>query len=373
MRIIVAGDYCERNRVSKLVKASDYDSLFHKDVRDIIRQADYSIVNFEFPIVEGDDLPIVKCGPNLSGSSQSIDAIKYAGFQCATLANNHILDYGPQALLNTEKLLEAGGVDTIGAGENLKKAGQILYKKISNKTLAIINCCEHEFSIATENTPGANPLNPVRQYYKILEARNNADYVLLIVHGGHEHWQLPSPRMVETYRYFIDCGADAVVNHHQHCYSGTEIYKDKPIIYGLGNFCFDINPIKTNDIWNSGCIAEIEFNDSSISYKLIPIKQCDEYVGVRLASYREFESQQEKLNSIINNHDLLRHETELYYSSSKESCARILNPIQNRYFLALQRRHLLPSFLSKKWLVKVQNFVLCESHRDKMEFFFNDF
>ena len=77
--------------------------------------------------------------------------------------------------------------------------------------MAVINCCEHEFSVTTGDFPGANPLNPIRQFYKISEARKDADYVVVIVHGGHEMLQLPSPRMQELYRYFIDVGADAVI------------------------------------------------------------------------------------------------------------------------------------------------------------------
>ena len=49
------------------------------------------------------------------------------------------------------------------------------------------------------------------------EAKKKADFVLVIVHGGSEHFQLPTPRMQATYRFFVDAGADAVVNHHQHC------------------------------------------------------------------------------------------------------------------------------------------------------------
>lgn len=52
------------------------------------------------------------------------------------------------------------------------------------------------------------------------------------MHGGHEHYQLPSLRMQETYRFFIDAGADVVVNHHQHCFSGYEIYNNKYIFMG---------------------------------------------------------------------------------------------------------------------------------------------
>lgn len=261
MKVLIAGDYCQRYRVDDAVKNRCFGELFD-EVRPIIKSADYSIVNFEFPIVLNPESakPIPKCGPNLKGTIESVDAVKYAGFNCCTLANNHILDQGENCCLDTKFELERAGVDTVGAGKNLDEASEILYKEVGGKVLAIINCCEHEFTIATATTAGANPLNPIQQYYKIQEARGNADYVLVIVHGGHEHYQLPSPRMQETYRFFVDAGADAVVNHHQHCYSGYEIYKNKPIFYGLGNFCFDIQPQKHDSIWNYGYM--VQFNGS---------------------------------------------------------------------------------------------------------------
>lgn len=94
-------------------------------------------------------------------------------------------------------------IDFVGAGRNIREAAKIFYRNIEEKRLAIINCCEHEFSIATEISGGANPLNPIQQYYAILEARKFADFVLVIVHGGHEHFQYPSPRMLETYRFLL--------------------------------------------------------------------------------------------------------------------------------------------------------------------------
>lgn len=373
MKIIIAGDYCERGRVSDVVATGSFDLLFDIEVCTTIQSADYAIVNFEFPIVVGEKTPIVKCGPNLKGTTKSVDAIKYAGFKCATLANNHILDYGGEALLNTKRYIEEAGIDTVGVGENLEEAKRILYKNVNGKTLAIINCCEHEFSIASYDAIGANPLSPVSQYYTIKEARDKADYVLVIVHGGHEHWQLPSPRMQETYRFFIDCGADAVVNHHQHCYSGSEIYKGKPILYGLGNFCFDIEPVKTDDIWNYGCLAEIEFTEKIIKHKLIPIKQCDDQVGVRMLNNAVFAKQQIELNAIISDEELLLQKTNDYYNHSMDFCKEIMNPTQNRYLKALQRRHIIPSPVHKEWLTVVQNFTLCEAHRDKMEYFFENY
>ena len=140
------------------------------------------------------------------GSESSVAAIRYAGFNCCTLANNHILDQGKQCCLDTIEVLCNSSIDTVGAGKNATEAERVLYKDLCGETLAIINCCEHEFSIADETSAGANPLNPIRQYYIIQEARKKADYIIVIIHGGHEHFQLPTIRMQDTYRFFIDVG-----------------------------------------------------------------------------------------------------------------------------------------------------------------------
>lgn len=81
--------------------------------------------------------------------------------------------------------------------------------------------------MALEERGGCAPLNNVSQYYSIIEARSKADYVLLFVHGGSEHHPLPTPRMQDIYRFFVDAGADVVINCHRHCYSGFEQYHEK--------------------------------------------------------------------------------------------------------------------------------------------------
>lgn len=188
-------------------------------------------------------------------------------------------------------------------------ASQILYKSINDKTLAVINCCEHEFSIASDEHGGSNPLNPIQQYNAIIEARKHADYVLVIVHGGHEMWQLPSPRMVEIYHFFIDAGADAVVNHHQHCFSGYETYKSKPIFYGLGNFCFE-NKGFYEGLWEYGYMVNIHFC-ANIEYELIPYEQCKNRPAVVLRKDRSaFEKEVRLLNEIIADKKRLKDETE---------------------------------------------------------------
>ena len=371
MKVIIAGDFCPMYRVAPKIENGEYAFVFG-DIKPIIEQADYSIINLECPVCYGEEQPIAKCGPNLQCSVNGVIAVKWAGFDCVTLANNHFLDYGEEGVKNTLSSCQKYGLDSVGGGNSLKEASQILYKEKNGQILAIINCCEHEFSIATETTAGSNPLNPIQQYYAIKEAKENADYVMVIVHGGHEHYQLPSLRMQETYRFFVEAGADAVVNHHQHCYSGYEIYKGKPIFYGLGNFCFD-HPVPVPFGWNEGIMLELELDNNGIRNRIIPYNQCKDCANVQVLSSDAFNERIDELNRIISDPVLLNKKKESYYNESMQSIALTIEPVNNRIIASLQSRNMLPLLWSKKSIVQLENYVMCESHRDKMEFFFRNY
>lgn len=367
MKVLIAGDFCPQNRVATLFEDGDFNSVLG-EVKSITRRVDYSIVNLECPICKRGEKPISKVGPNLCCSVNGMEALKWAGFDCVTLANNHLLDFGREGVVNTIEACKEYGIDVVGAGLNCHEASTILYKKIGGETLAVLNCCEHEFSIASETSAGCNPLNPIQQYYSIKEARNKADYLLVIVHGGHEHFQLPSLRMQETYRFFIDAGADVVVNHHQHCISGYEEYRGKPIFYGLGNLCFD-HPNKRNGTWTEGYAVTIDFSLNGSVFSLYPYKQCTEDAKVQLLPVDAFARQIGKLNSVINNHTELLAQVEKYYSSSELQTSNLFEPIYNRYFFGAKRRGWLPSLISRKRKLLLANFIICEAHYEKVKWF----
>ena len=369
MKILIAGDFCQRYRIDALIREQQYAEIFD-EIRPLIKQADYSIVNFEFPIIvnESDAKPIPKCGPNLKGSIESVLAVEYAGFNCCTLANNHTLDQGYKCCLDTREELEKAGIDTVGVGRNAEEATVILYKNIQGEKIAVINCCEHEFSIATDKTPGANPLNPIQQYYQIQQARKHADYVLIITHGGHEYFDLPSPRMKELYRFFIDAGADAVVNHHQHCYSGYETYHGKPIFYGIGNFCFD-NPEYRTGAWNEGFMIELFFKKENIAYKLHPYIQCTITPSIKLLDAEartKFDDKIESICQTIINDKCLKAEVSKYYENWVASEMSVLEPYMSKVTRKLLSLGLLPHFIKGQKIAQVLNHIECESHRDKL-------
>lgn len=236
----------------------------------------------------------------------------------------------------------------------------------------MVNCCEHEFSIASMGNAGSNPLNPIQQYYAIQEAKKKADYVIVITHGGIEHFNLPTPRMVETYRFFIDAGADAVVNHHQHCYSGYEVYKGKPIFYGLGNFCFDW-PHYSNEFWNYGYMVQLDLDDD-INFKLIPYNQCSEEPAVKILSKEEqhsFKCEIEQLNATIVDSERLEDNVRRLYKRSVNGEISWLEPYSGRLLSKLYSMKLLPSVITSKNSIKIKNRINCESHRDKLLFALN--
>ena len=365
MKILIAGDFCQRFRTIKKIEDKEFSSMFDA-IKPIVNECDVKIVNFEFPIVVEKSKPIKKIGPTLKGTINAVDAIKYAGFNVCTLANNHILDQGDSCCIETKNLLEQKGVSTVGVGSNLNDAGNILYMESEGEKMAIINCCENEFSIATDLTPGANPLNPIRQFYKIKEARKYADFVLVIVHGGIEHYQLPTPRMVENYHFFIDAGADAIVNHHQHCYSGYEIYNGKPIIYGLGNLLFD-NPNSRYSIWNEGYMVKLTFDDV-ITTKIYPYCQCEIKPAVELLDTTAFDNTIAELNLIISDSNSLRAKITEYYKNCTNNELSRMEPYSGRILNKLFSLGLLPKFISGQKAINILNHVDCEAHRDKLIF-----
>lgn len=361
--ILIAGDYCPYHRISKMVADADYS--FFDEIKDLTKSADYSIVNFECPVVEGEVKPIEKCGPALRTERNAISAMKYAGFDCATLANNHFRDYGDAGCKTTIEELQKQNIDYVGGGLNLTEAQKILYKDLDGKRVAIVNFCENEFSIATETSAGAAPIDTVDNYNQITEARKNADYVLVIIHGGHEHYQLPSPRMKKLYRHYVDLGADAVVNHHQHCYSGYEYYNGKPILYGLGNFCFDWRG-KINNTWNEGYMVDIKLDDK-IDIELIPYKQCNTTPKIEILNNGEqedFNSRINDLNLVIVDDNQLNNSFIKWCDNRRSSVESIFKSYHNKYLNAAASRGWIKRPKRTKETNAMLNYILCESHLD---------
>ena len=367
LAILIAGDYSPKERFQDALDKGNYPNLF-PGLKNIISSVDFSVVNFETTVRTTESLPIPKIGSHLSCKENAFEALRYLGFKMLTMANNHIMDYGRLGMENSKRIAVENGFEVIGVGKNLEDAR--CYKIVENKgkRVAFINECENEFSIATEENAGCNPLDIVNISYDIRAAKESADYVIVIIHGGNEHYKLPSPRMKKNYRFFVDQGADAVLNHHQHCYSGYEVYNGKPIFYGLGNFCFD----SANDIeyrhmtYNYGYMVKLLLSER-VSFELIPYEQCYNKVGVYLLDKNEkavFFEDINKLNAIISNDAQLKSAFVVMAEQKRNFIFRGFRPYTSRIASALYNKGLLPSFLSKERLMIITAILECEAHNE---------
>lgn len=365
IKILVTGDTNPgTGRVKRLVLNKTLRPLFG-DFMEKIQGADISVTNLETPLIE-QGTPIQKTGPNLKSPIQSAEVLKHAGINMVTLANNHIMDYGKAGLVSTIKACTSAGIDYVGAGNNSEHSRQPFVTEVRGIRWAFINVAENEFGTTRDDSPGAHALNPVQNFYRIREVRDVVDYVIVIIHGGHENYPLPSPRMKETYRFFVDAGADTVVGHHPHCYSGYEVYRNAPIFYSLGNFLFDKKHASSVG-WNEGFMVEFTVGSDGLKFEIIPYRQNGEKTGLRPLNADEmstFEKNISRLNNIIADDGELENRFNEFCEVSRNLYNSYVEPHSNKYLHALRNRNLFPSLLSQRKKRLLLNLTRCEAHRD---------
>lgn len=292
--ILVTGDFSLTGRIEGICKRHGYERIYGNALP-VLLNKDISITNLECPLTDA-VVCVDKSGPSLKAGRECVAAIKAGGFDIAALANNHIMDQGAAGLAQTISACHGAGIQTVGAGENLAAAQQPLYRAVKGTTVAIVNCAEYEFSIATPDSAGANPLDPIDAYRQIQQAKKKADLVLVIVHGGHEYYPLPSPRMIKTCRFFADLGAAAVIGHHTHSPSGYEVYNGVPIFYSLGNFIFDWEN-HHHDAWYEGYFVTLTIAGTRVvDFVLHPYTQCKKDACLNMMEGIERQRFMERIN-----------------------------------------------------------------------------
>lgn len=365
IKITITGDLCPINRTETLVKNKQYKDIFH-DLQPILQNSDLSITNLECPLTQHKN-PSSKTGPALKAQLETIEVLKIGNFKLATLANNHIMDFGHKGLFDTMQILAENEINFVGAGKSLDEARKPFIANIKDKSIAVLNIAENEFSTTKGDYPGTNPLSIIQNFQCIKKAKSENDIVIVIYHGGNEEYNLPSPRVKETLRFFVDAGADAVVLHHTHRYSGYETYKNSPIFYGIGNFLFD-HEQNLGDEWQQGMAITLVFSENITSFEIHPISQYDGKVeGVRLLcgdEKKQVLDKISKLNSIIADDNLLKSNFIDFVRLKRKQYQHFIEPHSIRILHGLMGRGYIPSLLSKFKRKLYLNLIRCESHRD---------
>ncbi|MEC9303060.1 MAG: CapA family protein [Bacteroidota bacterium] len=361
MKILVSGDF---------VITDDYENkaLIDDSVKRLFSKSDYRILNLEAPVTSKNSDKILKTGPHLRCSAEVIiDALSKLKINLLSLANNHILDYGRQGLSNTLSFCNHNNFDWVGVGDNIKLANTAKRIELGNKKISIINFAENEWANASNTSSGSNPLDIVDNVNLIKKEKQEADYVFLIVHGGNEYYRLPSPKMQKRLRFYADFGADLIICHHTHCFSGFETYKNVPIYYGIGNFLFT-KPSRHKD-WYNGITVEITLKDNTLFTKPIFTTQDQSSFYLSLAKNRKLESFKKKfyeLSCVISDSSKLNKKWNEYVEFKRNAFLKIWSPytfITNRYIKSLLLR-LGIKFRANLPLAVLLNNMRCEAHHE---------
>lgn len=356
MKILITGDFVIQNKSAliDIENEKELNEVFH-EIRELTSTCDYAITNLENPVTDASQ-KILKDGPHLKMAPKYMKLISFCGFNIVTLANNHLKDYGNKGVCDTIGYCKTNNLQTVGAGVDISTAYKPLIVGSDDLKIGIINVCESESSIADDAEAGAAPFDLIRIYNAIKEIRNRCQYILLIVHGGCENYSLPTPEMKRKYHFIADIGADVIVNHHQHCLSGYEIYNNVPIFYGLGNMFFD----EPNNLekWYQGLALVLNFNEK-IEFQILPFIQCKDRPEIHFDDSNISEII-EGLNAVIADDEQLKKEFRRFVSSSLALSP--FTPYNGHYIKALYHRRLLPSFISRTKAVVLQNRILCASH-----------
>jgi poly-gamma-glutamate synthesis protein (capsule biosynthesis protein) len=222
----------------RMQSANDWAFPFQK-IADTLAAVDLTFANLECPVSD--------TGRNrhhlysFRADPKAIDGLKLAGFDVVSVANNHMYDWGPEALLDTVRRLKEAGIKPVGAGANDLEAHYPVLVNLGGVRLAFLAYVDVEPKLATAapGKPGVAWLEPERVLGDIRFARPLADLIIVSPHWGVEYAKQPNRRQVELAHQMIDAGADLVVGTHPHVVQPVEQYNGRWIAYSLGNFIFD--------------------------------------------------------------------------------------------------------------------------------------
>lgn len=242
-------------------------------VAPVLQKADLAFANLETPVsVRGQAAEKTFA---FRSKPETLGGLSYAGIDGVTLANNHILDYGQNAMLDTLVHLDRNKIGHTGAGSNMDQAFKPYVKTVKGKRIAVLGASRvlsgpswH----AGKNTPGAASAYTAEPLLgAIKKSAKDNDYTIVYLHWNEEFADYPEKYARTLAKQMIDSGADIILGAHSHCLMGIEYYKHKPIYYSLGNFVFN-RSTRGGEKTLRSMLADFTISESGISNRIRPVK-----------------------------------------------------------------------------------------------------
>lgn len=240
--LLFAGDvYFSNHVLNAYDQAGGIKGVLDDGIRKEIDGADLFMVNQEFPFTDrgtaAEDKQFTFRLP-----PEKVSILQEMKVDIVTLANNHILDFGQEGLLDSCQILDEAGIVYVGGGEDLNRARELKTMEAGGRTIGFLGTCRVYMDAswaAGPSHPGVfSTYDPAQAIEAIKKAKDQCDYLVVYVHWGVERETEPKEYQKTMGRQYIDAGADLVVGSHPHVLQNIEYYKGKPIVHSLGNFVF---------------------------------------------------------------------------------------------------------------------------------------
>lgn len=247
--VAAVGDMIFDRQVAALIRQSGGLAPL-KGVAALLSRADVTVGNLESNLSTRGTANVNK-DYLFRGDPRGIEGLSASGFDFLALGNNHVLDYGPDALADTITALDEAGIGYAGAGMDKELAWKPAVREVGGARVAFLSF-SHILPpgfIAGDSRPGlAQGRNNMENVTAAIEAaKQENDYVLVSFHWGVEYEDNANAEQVRDARMAIDAGADMVLSHHPHVIQGIELYNGGLIAYSLGDFVFDHYSRKTGE------------------------------------------------------------------------------------------------------------------------------
>lgn len=232
--LVAVGDIMLSRAVAQKMHRHGTDYPFASTTA-IVSGADIAFGNLEGPITPGPE--VLPFEMRFRADAHVASALKRAGFDILSLANNHMLDFGAAGIADTRDSLDTEGIAYAGAGANASDAGSPAFVTARGITFSFL--AYSYTGGAGAASAGTAPLNIGSMVEAVRHAKLLADIVIVSMHAGVEYEPFPEESQIAFARAAIDAGAEMVIGHHPHVVQTLELYKGKYIFYSLGNFVFD--------------------------------------------------------------------------------------------------------------------------------------
>jgi poly-gamma-glutamate capsule biosynthesis protein CapA/YwtB (metallophosphatase superfamily) len=278
VRIALGGDTMLGRGVGDQINATGPYGLLSAEVREIFTEADLSLLNLEC-CVSNRGRPWQAPGKpfHFRAPPEAMGLLTELGIDCVTLANNHALDFGPDALKDTLRHLAGAGIRTVGAGRNLKEARAPAVFEANGMTVAMVGVTDHPKDFAaTQDTPGVAYADlsggvPSWLTTMIEELAERYDVVVVTPHWGPNMTTEPPQYIRRAAKTLLAAGATLIAGHSAHVFHGVE----GPIVYDLGDLIDDYarDGRLRNDL-GLAVVAKIENRTVSVTASPIHLRYC---------------------------------------------------------------------------------------------------